>query len=164
MNVIFFRHGIAEDMHESGDDFKRRLTETGKLKTGETARGLKFLSVKPDLICTSPLIRTRQTAEIIRDTLSPTSHVTQTDVLAPQGTPQQIINWLSNRKKSCVLMVGHMPNLAEAVSFFCTGSPDTDILFKKAAACQCSFSGKPTPGKARLDWLMQPKQLRRLIC
>ncbi len=162
MDIILVRHGIAVNRSEVENDEKRWLTKEGKLKTVRAAQGLGALGVRPDLICSSPLTRAMQTAEIISQVLSSFIPLSTTSALAPRGTPEQIIRWLSHRTEKCIMLVSHMPNVAEAASVFCTDSHDLNILFKKAAACRCSFAGKPARAEARLDWLLQPKQLRQL--
>ena len=65
MKVLLVRHAIALDRDTPGiSDDLRPLTEEGVLRFKKTARALAEL-VKADLVLTSPLLRAKQTAEIL---------------------------------------------------------------------------------------------------
>ncbi len=72
MKLYLTRHGIAID-HIGGEiknDWQRPLTEEGRKETKAVASALKKIGIRADLIVSSPLIRAKQTAEIITDILS----------------------------------------------------------------------------------------------
>src|SRR5436853_7070712 len=64
--LYLIRHGIAEERGDRWpDDAKRPLTEDGIDRLRKEARGLARLGISIDLVLTSPLVRTKQTAEIV---------------------------------------------------------------------------------------------------
>ena len=65
MKIYLVRHGIAYEPGEPGyeDDTQRPLTDKGRDKMNKVAHVLKRLNMKPDVILSSPYLRTRQTAE-----------------------------------------------------------------------------------------------------
>ena len=66
MELYFLRHGIAADAGPAGTgDAGRPLTKEGVTKMEAEARGLRRLKVKSDTLLYSPLVRARQTAEIV---------------------------------------------------------------------------------------------------
>ncbi len=67
MDLVLFRHADALNVGEAGikTDEERPLSDKGKVRAKASARGLKALGLKPDLILSSPLVRARQTAEIV---------------------------------------------------------------------------------------------------
>src|SRR5215468_8844575 len=66
MELYVLRHGIAADMGPEGSgDAGRPLTEEGIAKMREEARGLLQLGLRLDVLLSSPLVRARQTAEIV---------------------------------------------------------------------------------------------------
>ena len=74
MDLILLRHGEAEDATHPGDpaeDAARRLTDDGKTKLSRSLPQLSLLldDKKQLVIWTSPLVRARETAEILRDSL-----------------------------------------------------------------------------------------------
>ena len=69
MNLYLMRHGIAVAADEPGisSDSARPLTPKGIKRIRRAARGLRRLGISFDAILTSPLVRARQTAEIVAD-------------------------------------------------------------------------------------------------
>jgi phosphohistidine phosphatase len=69
MKVLIIRHAIAEerdDFARTGkDDRLRPLTDEGRKKMKQAARGLKALVPEIDLLATSPLTRAAQTAAVL---------------------------------------------------------------------------------------------------
>ncbi len=66
IELYLIRHGVAEERGEAWpDDFKRPLTADGMSRLRKSVRGLARLGVSFDVIVTSPLVRTRQTAEAV---------------------------------------------------------------------------------------------------
>src|SRR3954451_13952801 len=64
MLLYFLRHGEADWPDWKKADDERTLTEKGKKEMHEVGAYLANLSVKPDVVLTSPLPRPWQTAEI----------------------------------------------------------------------------------------------------
>ena len=66
MDVYLLRHGIAAERDEMKypNDEERPLTEEGIAKMREAAAGIAAVVDAPDVILTSPLVRTKQTADI----------------------------------------------------------------------------------------------------
>lgn len=68
MKIYFIRHGIAENFAKS--DFERKLTVEGKIKLNESFREFARENNLEDFkILSSPLIRARETAEILSNKL-----------------------------------------------------------------------------------------------
>ena len=65
---------------------KRPLTEEGMSRMRKAARGLARLGVAFDVVLTSPLVRARQTAEIVAAASTPRPPLVNVDSLAPGGT------------------------------------------------------------------------------
>jgi len=69
--LYLIRHGLAgERGPEWPDDSKRPLTDEGLSRLRKEARGLRELGVGFDVIVTSPLVRTRQTADVFAEVLT----------------------------------------------------------------------------------------------
>ena len=64
--LYLIRHGLAAERGDNyPDDTKRPLTSRGIQRMKREARALNALDVSFDVILTSPLVRTRQTAEAV---------------------------------------------------------------------------------------------------
>jgi phosphohistidine phosphatase len=163
MDLFIVRHGVAVDIGEQGvlSDEERMLSAKGRSRTQEVAYGLNQLGCAPRVILTSPLVRARETAEILRDELSPDLAPTDRDELAPGRPASQMAETLLACPESTILLVGHMPDLSFLASYLLTGDEGRlDIAFKKAGVCLIRFSDRVTPGGGTLQWVLPPKPLR----
>jgi phosphohistidine phosphatase len=69
-SLYLIRHGVAEERGEEyPDDSKRPLTAQGISRLRKEAQALDELGITIDQIITSPLLRTRQTADVIAESL-----------------------------------------------------------------------------------------------
>jgi len=162
LELYLIRHGIAAERgKEWPDDSKRPLTPDGISRLRKTARGLNAIGVGFDQIVTSPLVRTRQTADIFAEELKSKPPVVTADALAPAGTPASVIQEIARHvRKPRVALVGHEPNLGELAAQL-IGSR-TSLEFKKGGICRIDFDVLPPKGAGALRWFLTPKILRAL--
>jgi phosphohistidine phosphatase len=134
MKLFVLRHGIAVNPGEAGlakgaKDAERPLAGHGKKRLRRIAEAMRALDLKFDLILSSPLLRARQTAEIISETLVPQRHPILTDDLRPEGKPSlllQEIQTLYSRRRQ-ILIVGHEPYLSQLISQLISGQGQSQI-------------------------------------
>lgn len=67
--LILMRHAKAVDRLEAEDDFQRGLTARGRSDSEDAAATFAQAGVKADLALVSPSWRTRQTFDLVRETL-----------------------------------------------------------------------------------------------
>jgi phosphohistidine phosphatase len=162
MQVLIIRHGRAEDRASDGRDASRRLTEDGRARMREVARGLKTQIDAIDCLATSPLPRARETAGIVADVMGATPPE-PLDLLAPGVDAKAVLRWLASQPSSAtVALVGHEPDLSRLATAFTSGGTSAAVVLKKGAVCLIEFDGEPAMGTGTLVFLMQPAQLRRL--
>lgn len=161
MQLCLVRHAVAEERGPRWpDDRLRPLTAEGRERMRPAAAGIAIL-VQPGHVLTSPLVRARQTAAIVAEAFGNVP-VSETDALA-DGDHDALLAAARATRGETVAAVGHEPWLSEAVSYFLTGSgASASILFKKGAAALLSFPGEAGPGRATLEWLIQPAGLRAI--
>lgn len=162
LELYLIRHGVAAERGEDyPDDSRRPLTARGAARIRTEAKGLSALEVTFDLIVTSPLVRTKQTAELMADALPGKPAVVTSDALAPAGTPAAVIREVAKHARLArIALVGHEPNLGElAAQLIGARSP---IEFKKGAICRIDFDILPPKGLGQLRWFIPPKVLRKL--
>ncbi|HTI38328.1 MAG TPA: phosphohistidine phosphatase SixA [Vicinamibacterales bacterium] len=162
VEVYLIRHGLAEERGaEWPDDSKRPLTADGMSKLRKEARGLRALDVEFDVILSSPLVRTRQTADVLIEVLDTKAPVTLSDALAPAGTPAAVIQEIvKHARKGRIALVGHEPNLGElAAQLIHARAP---LTFKKGGVCRIDFDVLPPKGVGSLVWFLPPKVLRNI--
>lgn len=166
MDLYLVRHAIAV---ERGDpaypwDDDRPLTPDGIHKFRLAARGLARLDVRPARILSSPLIRARQTAEIVRDALAPHLDIDVVAGLKPGSSYADTLGALDDLHDRSIAVVGHEPHLSGFASFL-IGAPKgaSAVLLRKGATALVTFPDVPAAGLGTLEWLMQPGMLRSLV-
>ena len=154
------RHGVAVERGDDyPDDSKRPLTADGITRLKKEAKALEELGVGFDHIITSPLVRTKQTAEVFAEHLKSKPSVSSSDSLAPAGTPAAVISELSKHmRKARIALVGHEPNIGELASRLIGAR--TPLEFKKGAICRIDFEVFPPKGAGHLRWFAPPRMLR----
>jgi len=164
MDCVLLRHGIAMEQDEwGGSDADRPLTERGAMRVAQVAAGLKHLDVQPTHIFSSPLLRAIETAKILQKSLRISSAVQIIDELLPDSPPNKLLSGLQNvLPESCVLLIGHEPQLGMAAGVLLTGRPSTSFPLKKAGACLIEVSIPAKPGRGILRWWLTPTQLRAM--
>jgi len=161
-DLYLVRHAIAAERgDEWPDDGVRPLTAEGVSRFAESVKGLVWLGVQIDEIFTSPLVRTRQTADLLARGLGGTATIKTLDALAPGHEPRIVMAALSRAaRRRRIGLVGHEPDLG-ALAAHLLGAPRA-IPFKKGAVCMISIQSLAGRRPGELGWLLPPKVLRRL--
>lgn len=160
MQLILFRHGIAEEQSPDGRDESRALTPAGVKKTRRAANGLARILPRPDLILTSPRVRALQTALILGQVLD---RKPQPLPELGEGPAQALLRKLGARHESLIVLVGHEPTLSRLAEAACWGKVQNRLVLKKAgAACVEFAAGEVAAGMGCLKWLATPGMLRAM--
>jgi phosphohistidine phosphatase len=164
MDCVLVRHGLAVAREEwEGKDVDRPLTEKGKRRVREVAAGLRRLDVRPTVIYASPARRAVETAQLLHGLLEGTSLMQLRDELLPEAPPAKVISALLELPpESCVICVGHEPQLGMAASVLLSGRSTASFPLKKAGACLIELSIPVKPGRGVLVWWVTPGQLRAM--
>ncbi len=164
MECLLVRHGIAVAREEwEGKDVDRPLTEKGKRRVREVAAGLRRLNVRPTMIYASPAKRAVGTAQLLHDLLAKPLPMQLCDELLPEASPEQMVRLLEDLlPESCVICVGHEPQLGMAASVLLSGRASASFPLKKAGACLIELSLPVKPGRGVLRWWLTPSQLRAI--
>jgi phosphohistidine phosphatase len=163
MELYVLRHAIAVAHDAPGitSDEERALTPDGIEKMREAAIGMTRLVAGFDVILTSPLVRARQTADIVAEVFDCEKSVKECQALAPGGSPPEVFAAIKkSRRAERVLLVGHQPDLGELVSLLVWGSDQVSVPLKKGGLCRVDVTEMPPRSLGTLEWLLTPKQLR----
>jgi phosphohistidine phosphatase len=165
MKLLMIRHAIAEESEDFArtgkDDRLRPLTDEGRKKMKQGARGLRKLVPEIDLLATSPLTRAAQTGAIL-DSIYDDLREVEIEELAPEAAPEDFLRWLRQQKEETIAVVGHEPSISLVLSWLLTGTERRIFSFRKGGACLLEFSGEVGAGTATLQWALTPAQLRQL--
>jgi phosphohistidine phosphatase len=164
MECVLLRHGIAVERDEwQGPDGDRPLTERGAKRVAQAAAGLNRLDVLLTHVLSSPLVRAIETAKIVHSALSVRSAIEIIDELLPDAPPNRLLSILRKLPpESCVLCIGHEPQLGMAASVLLSGRVSASFSLKRAGACLIDLSIPAKPVRGILRWWLTPGQLRAM--
>ena len=158
MEIYLVRHGIAEDATASNmNDFKRALTPRGIERTRAAARLLASLGVEPTRLLSSPLVRARQTADILGGTLD--CEVEVHDEVGPGFGLEAVGRFVAKAgAEDSLMFVGHEPDFSAVVSGLIGGGV---VRMKRGSIARVDLvSSQPLLGA--LVWLLAPKVYSRV--
>jgi phosphohistidine phosphatase len=162
MTLYLVRHGIAADLPPGGrgGDDARELTPRGIARTRTAARGFVRLFGAVDAVASSPLPRARRTVELFAAALKLKAPPALARELAPGAGAVETAAWLARQEAESLLVVGHMPHLANVASLLLAGREGLALEFRKAGVCALAFDGRAAAGKARLIAFLPARALR----
>ncbi len=166
MNLYLLRHGLAVERAEFdyANDAARPLTPKGRRQLRLVGAGLRAMGLRFDAIFSSPLLRARQTAEIVAAGLKLKKRLAVADELKPGGSVHKLVKSIRGLKPvpENVLLVGHEPDFSEWISLFVTGSGDGGFVLKKGGLAKLELERLRAGKCALLAWLVTPAQLKRM--
>jgi len=164
MNLFLLRHGLAVERDEIhfASDHLRPLTAKGKIQLRKIVAAMRAMELNFDVILSSPLVRARQTAEIVAADLKLKKRLDFADELKPGGDAKKLVKKIIGLKKAPVnaLLVGHEPDLGELISLFVTGKTGAGFTLKKAGLAKLEIENLSAGKCATLAWLLTPAQMK----
>ncbi|HVT79067.1 MAG TPA: histidine phosphatase family protein [Phycisphaerae bacterium] len=163
MSVLYFcRHGIAEEAKAGQEDAERKLTAEGEKKFRKAAAGIARVveDEPPKLILSSPLVRARETAEILAQVLEKAGMKLEIRLTADLGPGGKLGGLLKTAAGQPTVAVGHEPLLSEWIAELCFhGQGGLGLEMKKGALAAMDVRSARS---AKLLFLLPPAVLRRL--
>jgi phosphohistidine phosphatase len=165
VKLVIIRHGPAGDPEEweaeGRDDRLRPLTPEGRKEMQRVAPGLARLVPALDVLATSPLTRAAETAEIVAREYD--ARMVTLEALAPDHDPEEVVRWLRDQPPNqTVGLVGHEPLLSTLAAHLLAKTRRSFMDLKKGGVCRIDLPDPPEPGDGSLEWLLTPRELRRL--
>jgi phosphohistidine phosphatase len=162
MDLYIIRHAWAGQSGDPKwpDDSKRPLTKQGKERFETMADILIERGMEPTIMATSPMVRCRQTAEILSANLTGRVEVVERSELLPEGDFESLWRWTTEQAATHkqIAWVGHSPQVNEYVAAL-IGLSQGSICFAKGAAALIRFAGDLSPSAGELRWLVTAKML-----
>ncbi|MGC8560308.1 MAG: SixA phosphatase family protein [Phycisphaerae bacterium] len=159
---FFIRHAEAHPAAD-GDDAGRALTKSGRHDARDIFSVLARTAPDIGMIFTSPLLRARQTAELLASALRLEQEPEITPLLAGGGPASHWIDLLRHRKNlpPYIAAVGHEPILGNWLSEMCFASGQS-VLMKKCAIARVRIEWRSGTVRAELEGLYQPGFMRKI--
>jgi phosphohistidine phosphatase len=173
MNLFVLRHASAGTRRTNPKvDVKRPLDKDGKRHCIHLAHVLNALTINFDLIVSSPLKRSLQTAQLVGTETGYESPILASNALAPEATFaqfQRLLHQCSTYEN--VLVVGHNPNITGFLLHLIFGHNGVDsarghetarqptrIRLRKGSLARVSIQRGP----ATLQWMIDPRIVKAL--
>ena len=157
MNLCLIRHADAVPLGEGiAEDALRPLSDKGWRQCELLARALQAYGLNPGPLITSPLLRSKQTAEgLLRHWPEPHPEVLECPDLAPDGRRRKLLRFLRGLEGETATLIGHQPDLGNLVAWL-IGNRRTQVHLAKAAAAYVDCPVSPVKGAGWLCWLVTP--------
>lgn len=153
MNIFLIRHGNAESITTALSDYNRKLTQNGEAVLKNAVRNWKKIIPSFDYIISSPLIRAKQTAEIIAVEYNLMDKLRTDEKIAGGSTTEDLIDLANSLNGENIAFVGHEPDLSNHLSKFISAS-GAFISFKKGTIAKISFSNRVMISRGVLDFII----------
>jgi len=161
MIIYFLRHASAgEHLSNPKKDEKRALDKNGIEQCGEVGRTLAALDVQVDVILSSPLKRSAQTASLVGNELSYEGRIVFEAELRPEATFADFRRMLEKySKQESIMVVGHNPNLSEFLGRSISNNGcEASIDLKKGAVARVEMNRN----SGSMLWCITPKVVRSI--
>lgn len=154
MIIYFLRHSEAEDGKE---DFGRRLTPKGSAQSEKMGRFMKQAGLIPSRILSSPVVRARQTADIVSSLLGELRVEIAPWLACGMSPPDFFKNGEIEASSGGILLVGHEPDFSSTIGELlgCGG----DSLHIRKASLTCVSVSAFSKGGGRLEFSLPVKIL-----
>lgn len=158
MKLLIIRH--AEALDSDGihirSDFDRPLSKKGIKQSNKLKKNLVRANFFPEIVLSSPLVRTSQTSKLVFPDISLKNHIYfEKPELQPGANPEIICKIIKEFNSQTVAIIGHMPDVGIFVSWL-IGLVNSSIEMEKCGAALVEFYGPPRAGAGNLKWLVGP--------
>ena len=160
MFIYIVRHAWAGEFGDPDwpDDRLRPLTREGRQRFAHVAKTLADRDVRPRIIATSPLVRCRQTAEILSRYLKGQPPVVDVTALSPGSDVETLLRWTADQNGGDVAWVGHAPDVSWLLASL-VGGDGNHYRFAKGTCAAARFDGEVQAGAGTLHWLVTANML-----
>jgi phosphohistidine phosphatase len=165
--LYLLRHAKSSWRNPSLPDQARPLAKRGRRDAKRIAKHLVRIGIEPTLVLSSSAERTRETLELVRSGLGPTSRVSLEAELYAASSPELLERIRSiSEEVASVMLIGHNPGLQDLALFLASAGAELERLttkFPTAALATLTITKTPwrqlSRGDAVLAAYVVPKQL-----
>lgn len=158
LHLYLIRHAEAVPTNDPNfRDADRPLTEKGRADARRLGEVLAEHGIRFQAILTSPLVRAKETAELLAaglGSLAPT--VEEIEELAPGEKFRRLDRELIKREGDAIALVGHQPDLGDYAARL-IGSKKASIKLDKPGIACVACDDPPGKDCGELIWLLSPE-------
>jgi phosphohistidine phosphatase len=159
MQLLLLRHGLAEEVAQSGRDSDRALSPEGRQRLSASLPGLIRIGARPDQLWSSPWRRAAETAELLRPLVKAAPALFQPLAQAPDRELLIALQEFERHAGGALMLVGHQPWLGMLARWLMTGERETTQELPVPKGGLLWLSGEPDPGAMRLELFARPTRL-----
>lgn len=157
MIIYIIRHAWAGHADASlwPDDSARPLTRDGRKRFRRVVELVASRGFNPQLVITSPLVRCRQTANLVAEGVARRPEVVEREELLPGSDLDLLLAWTEREasQHNQVAWVGHSPDVGRIAGELISNH-HPHIHFAKGSIAAVRFEVLPEPGHGELRWLV----------
>lgn len=151
MHIYLLRHGDAPYDERSGE---RSLSARGKTETAAVVEQHLSQLSEVELIVCSPVLRARQTLQVLTETLNYSGELLFEDVLRSEGTVAAVQQYVDSLDVARVLLISHQPLIGQLLEYLVDEAGLAYSMTTSSLACLDAITfGR---GCATLQRLTQP--------
>jgi phosphohistidine phosphatase len=161
MSTLFIiRHAYAGQHGDPRypDDSLRPLTPEGVKQFRKAVKKLVERGLEVDIVASSPLVRCRQTAEIVCASQEPKPELVELEALEPGSDLAALIEWSNGQPHERLAWVGHAPDV-DRLTGALLGAPAYAFSFRKGAIARIDFEAEIDSGAGELRYFLAPTEL-----
>jgi phosphohistidine phosphatase len=156
VKLYLVRHAEAIERSATMPDAARYLTPKGRVAFRKIARRVREAGIAPDVIFTSPLLRSVQTAEILAERLKHEGPVVVVKELSPGFDDRALRSLLADAGNPAeAAFVGHEPDLGDLAATLL--SLRGDFPLRKGAVLALEVETGVPKGAAKFLWMEDDK-------
>jgi phosphohistidine phosphatase len=166
MLVYLIRHGVAVSVRDtpSRKHEDRPLTEDGATRMKVQAASFRRIGGVVQEVWTSPHLRARQSADIVRDAQDTGTPVIEVEDLAPEGDVEAVFGRLRAYENGHdIAIVGHEEGITKLASRLLVDGSAPVMHFGRGAVCCLDVLELSPDARSLLRWHLTPQQLRGLM-
>jgi len=176
LELYILRHGETSKKLYNSVDSNHSLTFSGKSEIEKIGKSIKKLKIKIDLILTSTISSSLETADIINNLFNKKIKILKCKDLQPEGNILNVYKIISEfNQMSSILIVGHEPYLSTMISDIISNTSNnknktsndiksnSNIILKKAGLSKIRITSTVPTLQGELRWLLTPRVLKSII-
>lgn len=157
MILYLLRHAEAEAV--AATDAARCLTPKGRNQAARVAKFCEAAGIQPQVILTSPVVRARQTAEVVMASM-PEAELIEVPWAACGMEPRRALHELAAYGKfSGVMLVGHQPDLGCLLAELLGVARASNLRVRKALLAGVDLSAGCREGGGQLQFFVPARMM-----
>lgn len=157
MHLYLMQHGVcfSKDL-----DPEQPLSPLGREAVERSARALRAMGCRFDLMLASPKLRAAQTAAIVAKALHyPEADIQVTETVKAMASPRDTLEFLDRCGAKHVFVAGHQPHLGKLAGRVISADGSADLAVENSGVTLLEITSF-SPLTGRLLWHLPPSALQ----